>query len=47
MLVVTGDGMGDRDGEMLGQLGARLAGDRGRVVEVVTRLVREVAAARG
>ncbi|MBE7454550.1 MAG: hypothetical protein HS111_38540 [Kofleriaceae bacterium] len=45
MLVVTGDGMGDRDGEMLGQLGARLAGDRGRVVEVVTRLVREVAAA--
>ncbi len=44
MLVVTGDGMGDRDAQMLAQFGARLAGGRNRVAEVVGRLVREVAA---
>jgi serine/threonine protein kinase len=44
LLVVTGDGVTEGDAVILNQFGARVAGGRTRVAEVVGRLVREVAA---
>lgn len=43
-LVVTGDAVAERDAAMLAQFGARVAGGKSRINEVVGRLVREVAA---
>ncbi len=43
-LLVTGEGIAERDSAMLQQFGARVAGGRARLADTVGRLVREVAA---